>query len=172
MSTDLPAQGTSAVPASLDPAADPASWAPPQPGPRCPWCSARLATLDVANCPSCNAQLLGADTGLPGLTEVVPPSAAKAVPVETVKRNRLLAWISGEVLDDEPAPTGDVPAEALARPSLDVRREILRLELEAAGIQLPPVAPAEGDATSTDGTLDAPSASSADASESRESSAA
>ena len=44
-------------------------------------------------------------------------------------RNRIMSWISGEYPDEG----GGVPAEAgaLAPPDLAVRREILRLELEA-----------------------------------------
>ena len=154
------------APSVIDPATDPAHWAPVEaPGPRCPWCSTALATLDVANCPHCNAQLSGStEAGLPGLTVVAPP--ARTAPLETVKRNRLLAWISGEVLDDpEPAGGRDAAPEALAPPSRDVRREILRIQLEAAGIQLPPEAAA-------DVPVPAPAATTADAAPADESTAA
>ena len=43
-------------------------------------------------------------------------------------RNRLLSWISGEYQADLPSKA---EAQAIAPPDDDVRREILRLELEA-----------------------------------------
>ena len=72
---------------------------------------------------------------MPGLTQVAPSALKKVVAAEPVRRSRLLAWISGEIIDDVP-PT-EAPSAALAPPSRDVRREILRLELEAAGITIP-----------------------------------
>ncbi len=52
------------------------------------------------------------------------------------RRNRLLSWISGEDDDAAPDPSGASSA-AVEPPSLAVRREMLRLELEAEGISLP-----------------------------------
>ena len=107
-------------------------------GGRCPWCSAGLALgAGLASCPSCGAQLSGDDdAAMPGLTQVVPVTMKKTVSAEPVRRSRLLAWISGEMIDEtsESAAT----SEALALPSRDVRREILRIELESAGIPIPP----------------------------------
>ena len=147
----LPAAPDAPARAPLDPAADPASWAPVDPPvPRCPWCSAALPAVDLANCPSCRAQLVGGvDAAVPGLTEVAP-AGVKAAPLDGLRKNRLMAWISGDV-DDEPAhatvtPTGEA---ALAPPTRDVKREILRLELAAAGIEVPahePTPPASDDA--------------------------
>lgn len=147
-SAAAPVTDAPAAPTALDPAADPSSWTPVEaPGPRCPWCSAVLAVGDLQNCPSCRAQLTGnADTALPGLTEVQP--VQKSAPLEAVKRNRLLAWISGEVLDDQITPANmPAAAEAIAPPSADVRREIMRLQLQAAGIQVPVAPGAEVAAT-------------------------
>lgn len=165
----LDAAGESAAPVALDPSADPSSWAPVEaPGPRCPWCSAALPRADLEHCPSCRAQLTGSvDAGVPGLTEVQP--VQKAAPLESVKRNRLLAWISGEVLDDQ-TPTSSTPAaaEAIAPPSRDVKREMLRLQLEAAGIPVPGADPA----ATTQPTPEAPAHTDAATGTDRESTAA
>ena len=100
---------------------------------RCPWCSAELPEGDVVRCPACHAQLRSdQDAKVPGLTEVLPVSVAKAQGQDSPKRNRLLSWISGEV--DSGADAPEIPIEAVAPPPLDVRREMLRLQLEAEGI--------------------------------------
>jgi hypothetical protein len=96
----------------------------------CPWCSASYDG-DPERCPSCNATLTGdaaTDQSLPGLTAI--DAAAIVRSKETVKkpRNRLLSWISGEYPDQG---SDTVETGALAPPDLAVRREILRLELEA-----------------------------------------
>ncbi|MGH2512504.1 MAG: hypothetical protein ACRDGQ_07440 [Candidatus Limnocylindrales bacterium] len=122
---------------------------------RCPWCSAVLPGPDLATCPSCAAQLNGATEGeLPGVTTIdVAALAWKGPPP---RRNKILSWISGEV-DDEPDSVGS--PGAVEPPSLAVRREILRLELEAEGISLPHDAepPAEEEAAAVaeaDGSTD------------------
>src|SRR5438552_10858935 len=96
----------------------------------CNWCSAPLPSDHEETCPSCGATLLGdGDTSVPGLTaidaEAILRSArnAKAKP-----RSRLLGWISGDY--DEDSGAAAAPG-SLAPPSGDVRREMLRLELEA-----------------------------------------
>jgi hypothetical protein len=116
-------------------------------GGRCPWCSAGLALgAGLPSCPSCGAQLSGDDnTTMPGLTQVVPVAMRKAVSAEPVRRSRLLAWISGEMID-EPSESA-ATTEALALPSRDVRREILRIELESAGLPIPPALIAPDPAT-------------------------
>lgn len=115
----------------------------------CPWCSATY-TGDPERCPACNATLTGdaaTDQSLPGLTAI--DAAAIVRSKETVKkpRNRLLSWISGEYPDQGPdkADTG-----ALAPPDPAVRREILRLELEAEVASLQ----AEADAMRADVIVD------------------
>ncbi len=45
------------------------------------------------------------------------------------RRSRLLSWISGDVSEDEEGTPA--PHESLALPPVEVRREILRMELEA-----------------------------------------
>jgi hypothetical protein len=96
----------------------------------CPWCSATYAG-DPENCPSCGATLTGeaaSDPSLPGLTAIDAAAIVRAKQPVAKPRNRLISWISGEYPDDSGSPAD---AGALAPPDLDVRREMLRLELEA-----------------------------------------
>jgi hypothetical protein len=96
----------------------------------CPWCSTSYEG-DAANCPGCGATLTGdaaADPSLPGLTAIDAAAIVRAKQPVTKSRNRLLSWISGDYADEVPSPA---EAGALAPPDLDVRREMLRLELEA-----------------------------------------
>jgi hypothetical protein len=102
----------------------------PVPAPHCTWCSAELPSDHETVCPSCGATLLGdGETQVPGLTAIDAEAilrnarAAKAKP-----RSRIMSWISGDYTDDsaDAAPPG-----SLAPPPLDVRREMLLLELEA-----------------------------------------
>ncbi len=109
--------------------------ASPPGGPRCPWCSAPLAEPDAATCPSCGAQLNGpVDGDVPGVTTIdVAALAWKGS--GPPRRNRIISWIAGDVGD--PPDSSGLSSAALERPSPAVRREILRLELEAEGISLP-----------------------------------
>ena len=104
-------------------------------GPRCPWCSAPLASLDLATCPSCGAQLNApSEADVPGVTTIdVAALAWKAG--APPRRNRLLSWISGD--DDSVPDTSGASPSAVEPPSMAVRREMLRLELEAEGINVP-----------------------------------
>jgi hypothetical protein len=93
----------------------------------CPWCSGAL-TPDATVCPSCGANLIAeGDPNVPGVTAIDAASLvrSKAAPQP---RNRLLSWISGEYQPDLPSKA---EAQAIAPPDDEVRREILRLELEA-----------------------------------------
>ena len=97
----------------------------------CHWCSATY-TGEPEKCPSCGAVLAAdpsTDSSLPGLTAIDTAAILSAKTPSPRPRNRLMSWISGEYPDEG----GGVPAEAgaLAPPDLAVRREILRLELEA-----------------------------------------
>lgn len=99
------------------------------PVPRCMWCSAVLPSDTEITCPTCGATLIGdgADQ-VPGVTAIdaVAIIRGRGDP-RPQRRSRLMSWISGEYPDEEkPAPPG-----SLAPPSADVRREMLRLELEA-----------------------------------------
>jgi hypothetical protein len=102
-----------------------------QPVPHCNWCSAPLPSDHEEVCPSCGATLLGdGDTSVPGLTAIDAEAILRSArAAKTKPRSRLLGWISGEY-DDEAAGTTAAPG-SLAPPSGAVRREMLRLELEA-----------------------------------------
>jgi hypothetical protein len=123
----------------------------------CPWCSATL-TPDATVCPSCGANLVAdGEPDVPGVTAIDPASIArsKAAPPS---RNRLLSWISGEYPSDVPSRA---EAQAIAPPDLDVRREILRLELEAEVANLQAEADALRAEAAADGrTIDLPEAAS------------
>jgi hypothetical protein len=93
----------------------------------CSWCSAAV-TEDATECPSCGANLLPeGDPNVPGVTAIDAAAIlrSKSAPKP---RGRLLSWISGEGTSDLPSKA---EAQAVAPPDLEVRREILRLELEA-----------------------------------------
>ena len=101
------------------------------PAPRCNWCSAVLPSDHETVCPSCGATLLGeGDAAVPGLTAIDAEAilrnarAAKAKP-----RSRLLGWISGDY--DADAGAAQAAPGSLSPPPAEVRREMLRLELEA-----------------------------------------
>jgi hypothetical protein len=96
------------------------------------WCSAVLPSAHETTCPSCGATLVGeGESAVPGLTAIDADailrnarSAGKSKP-----RGRLLSWISGEY---EPEDAANAPAPgSLSPPPAEVRREMLRLELEA-----------------------------------------
>jgi hypothetical protein len=99
------------------------------PLPRCTWCSAALPSDSEATCPTCGATLIGeGDNNLPGVTAIDAAAIirGRAEP-RPQRRNRLMSWISGEYPEEEkPAPPG-----SLDPPPDDVRREMLRLEIEA-----------------------------------------
>jgi hypothetical protein len=99
------------------------------PLPRCMWCSAELPSDHETTCPTCGATLIGeADSPVPGVTAIDAEAIIRAGrDAKPVRRSRLMSWISGEYPEeDRPAPPG-----SLDPPSADVRREMLRLELEA-----------------------------------------
>ena len=103
---------------------------PVVPAPRCTWCSAELPSNHETVCPSCGATLLGdGETQVPGLTAIDAEAILRnARATKTKPRSRLMSWISGEYDEDEGATA---PPGSLAPPPAAVRREILRLELEA-----------------------------------------
>jgi len=100
------------------------------PAPHCTWCSAELPSNHETTCPSCGATLVGeGDTQVPGLTAIDAEAILRnAHALKAKPRSRLMSWISGEYDDDEGARA--TPG-SLAPPPAAVRREILRLELEA-----------------------------------------
>lgn len=104
--------------------------ATPTPESRCPWCSTLLET-GAATCPSCGASLHGDDESqVPGLTSVDPIAVIEGARASQRQRNRLVSWITG---DDpgEAVASSPATADALALPPVEVRREMLRLQLEA-----------------------------------------
>jgi hypothetical protein len=100
------------------------------PLPHCMWCSAELPSDSEVTCPSCGATLIGeGESQVPGVTAIDAEAIVRgARAVKARPRSRLMSWISGEYEDDsdQPAPPG-----SLSPPPPEVRREILRLELEA-----------------------------------------
>ncbi len=96
--------------------------------PVCPWCSAPLSATDSDTCPSCGAALRGDVVDqLPGLTAIDAQAIIRAK--NPKPRSRLLSWLSGESDDETAYRPGD--AKAVAFPDLEVRREMLKLEIEA-----------------------------------------
>ena len=100
------------------------------PLPHCMWCSAELPSDSEVTCPSCGATLIGeGDNPVPGVTAIDAEAIVRAGRGARPKqRSRLLSWISGEYTDDDAKPA---PPGSLSPPPLEVRREMLRLELEA-----------------------------------------
>ena len=96
--------------------------------PVCPWCSAPMSASDADTCPSCGAALKGeiADQ-LPGLTAIDAEAIIRSKNPPK-PRSRLLSWLSGDSDEDVYRP-GD--AKAVAFPDVDVRREMLKLEIQA-----------------------------------------
>ena len=97
--------------------------------PHCPWCSAEI-TPGAQMCATCGAALVEPDASVPGVTAIDTQAISRTTRVvSTVRRSRLLSWISGEFADDD----GETPATpgTLGPPPPDVRREMLRLEMEA-----------------------------------------
>src|SRR5258705_693111 len=97
--------------------------------PRCMWCSAELPSDHETVCPSCGATLIGeTDSQVPGVTAIDAEAIIRSrSTTKPRQRSRLMSWISGDYeVEDAPAPPG-----SLSPPPLAVRREMLRLELEA-----------------------------------------
>jgi hypothetical protein len=118
----------------------------------CPWCSAALPTPTPEHCPSCGAQLVSsASDDVPGVTQVDLGALTRGDPIVAPPRRGLLSFISGEYAVDEPV----APHEAIAPPPDEVRREMLRMEIEAA----------EAEAAAIQAELEMEAAAAAEASE-------
>jgi hypothetical protein len=115
----------------------------------CPWCSARYRG-EPDTCPSCGAALAvdpATDPSLPGLTAIDAAAIVRAKTPVARPRSRLLSWISGEYPDETPTAS---EVGALAPPDPDVRREMMRLALEAEVANLQ----AEADALMAEATVE------------------
>ena len=94
----------------------------------CPWCSATVPA-QAATCPSCGASLRDAvDGDILGVTQIDPSAVSR---IKRVKPRRITAWLTGEtpIEDDE---TGG----KIEPPSVEVKREMLKLELAAIDAEL------------------------------------
>lgn len=97
---------------------------------RCPWCSAALPAPDLEHCPSCGAVLAtatGTEPDIRGVTTLDPEAILRARSEASRPRSRILSFITGE----EPVEVDEKEAASFAPPSTEVRREMLRLQLEA-----------------------------------------
>lgn len=102
-----------------------------EPTARCPWCSAELPDPTAEACPSCGATLTstsGPEPQLPGVTTLDAEAILRARSEVGRPRSRILSFITGEVVQETGGPTSP---ESLAPPSSEVRREMLRLQIEA-----------------------------------------
>ncbi len=106
----------------LPPPADPAA--------RCPWCSAPVASPDAITCGTCGATLHGdAEIEVPGVTAIDGQHASRAGAPRKVRRTFGALFVGGD--DDAIPPPSQAELPALAMPDPDVRREMLRLRLDA-----------------------------------------
>lgn len=96
--------------------------------PRCPWCSAALASTDQVRCPSCAATLREAvDEEVPGVTSIDHEAILRSRrPVS--RPSGLIGWLSGGYQE---APESPVAPHTFSPPDADVKREMLRMELAA-----------------------------------------
>jgi len=102
---------------------------PADPGARCPWCSAPVAGPDAVTCSSCGATLHGdLEIEVPGVTAIDGQHASRATAPRKVRRTFGSLFVGG---DDAIPPPSEVELPALAMPDADVRREMLRLRLDA-----------------------------------------
>lgn len=107
--------------------------ADPMTGPiaRCPWCSADVSIPGAERCLACGAVLVGApeaaEAEIKGVTALDPEAIARARREVARPRSRLFSFLTGET----GAAGADAPVGSLSLPPDDVRREMLRLRLEA-----------------------------------------
>lgn len=97
----------------------------------CQWCSARLPAPDVERCPSCGAALTsatGTEPELPGVTALDPQAIIGTRSGSSRPRNRFLSFLTGDM---PPDPGGPLDSSSVAPPSDAVRREMLRLQIDA-----------------------------------------
>ena len=102
---------------------------PADPVARCPWCSAPVASPDAVTCSACGATLHGdAEVEIPGVTAIDGVHASRASAPRKVRRTFGALFVSG---DDAIPPPSQAELPALAMPDPEVRREMLRIRLDA-----------------------------------------
>jgi hypothetical protein len=98
----------------------------------CPWCSVLLPAPGAEKCPSCGAALTAVPDSpaeIKGVTTLDTEAILRArSELSRPRGNRLLSFITGEIPVDTSTPAA---AEVFAPPPEDVRREMLRLQMDA-----------------------------------------
>jgi len=98
-------------------------------GASCPWCSAPVASPDDVTCGACGATLQGdAAIEIPGVTAIDGQHASRAAAPRKIRRTFGALFVGS---DDEIPPPSEAELPALAMPDTEVRREMLRLQLDA-----------------------------------------
>jgi hypothetical protein len=114
---------------------DPPGLATPRPEAtvmRCPWCSTPLESLEDATCGACGATLHGdPEIEIPGVTAIDAEHAAQAAQAAAPRKVRRSFGSLFVGRDDKIAPPSQAELPALAPPDTEVRREMLRLQLDA-----------------------------------------
>jgi hypothetical protein len=101
------------------------------PAAHCPWCSAELPPGTAGSCPSCGATLTsteGPEPDIRGVTTLDPEAILRARSESSRPRSRLMSFITGDASDSGLDPA---TAASVAPPADAVRREMLRLRIEA-----------------------------------------
>jgi hypothetical protein len=110
----------------------PASPPPNAAGMRCPWCSTPVESLEDATCGACGATLHGdPEIEIPGVTAIDAEHAAQAAQASMVRKVRRSFGSLFVGRDDPIPPPSQAELPALAPPDTEVRREMLRLQLDA-----------------------------------------
>ncbi len=99
---------------------------------RCPWCSTPVESLEDATCGACGATLHGdPEIEIPGVTAIDAEHAAQAAHAATPRKSRRTFGSLFVGRDDAIPPPSQAELPALAPPDTEVRREMLRLQLDA-----------------------------------------
>ena len=110
----------------------PASPPPNAAGMRCPWCSTPVESLEDATCGACGATLHGdPEIEIPGVTAIDAEHAAQAAQAAAPRKVRRSFSSLFVGRDDQNPPPTQAELPALAPPDTEVRREMLRLQLDA-----------------------------------------
>jgi len=98
----------------------------------CPWCSVLLPEPGVEQCPACGAALTAVPNSpaeIKGVTTLDTEAILRArSSLSQPRGNRFLSFITGEIPVDTSTPAA---AEVFAPPPEDVRREMVRLQMDA-----------------------------------------